>query len=102
MLCGGESAMKTDDGSSRGQSELRNQGELEAVSPEAVVDFRRDGVAIVRRVLSPEWLAVVEAGIARNLANPGPHATVHFDDRPDLAIYDDRCNYENISEYQRL
>ena len=39
--------------------------------------FQRDGVTVLRGILTPEWLAQLESAIEENMANPGPYGKNH-------------------------
>jgi len=42
------------------------------VVPEVLADYERDGAAVVRQVVSPQWLACLDAAIERDIESPGP------------------------------
>jgi ectoine hydroxylase-related dioxygenase (phytanoyl-CoA dioxygenase family) len=75
---------------------------VEAVTPEAIEAFRRDGAACVRGAFSAAELALVERGIERNLAQPSTRALVAS--RPDDPgrFFEDFCNWNRISEYEEF
>jgi len=63
--------------------------------------FREDGVVLLKGVLEPTWMDLVQLGIRRNRKQPGPYAQRHYPDTP-REFYDDYCNYHAIPEYQML
>lgn len=71
------------------------------ITEEMITRYEEDGVLFIRQALSPAWLELIEIGIKRNLATPGPFATRYFEGEPG-EFYDDHCNYEVIPEYRRL
>src|ERR1700678_699326 len=75
---------------------------LSRVTPEHTEAFKRDGVVQLKQILSKEWLMLLELGIKRNLANPGPEACTIYADSPERSFYDDKMNYGVVPEYQRL
>lgn len=68
---------------------------------ELATAYWRDGVAVARGLLDESWMALVAAGIERNLRNPGPNGHHHFAGTP-RSFLDDHCNYEAIPEYRML
>lgn len=63
--------------------------------PESIEAFRRDGAVVLRGVIPPEWLAVVEAGLAENLAAPSDHGA--FADGTDRGFFQDSDNWRRIA-----
>ncbi len=47
------------------------------VSDDQVAAFQRDGVVVLRGVFASHWLDKLAQGIERNLAEPGPMATLY-------------------------
>jgi ectoine hydroxylase-related dioxygenase (phytanoyl-CoA dioxygenase family) len=78
-----------------------NQAAVDRITPEVVEQFETDGAVWLPGLLSRSWLTLIEAGLRRNVNNPGPNARTHYKGRPG-AFYDDHCNYAAIPEYQRL
>jgi ectoine hydroxylase-related dioxygenase (phytanoyl-CoA dioxygenase family) len=75
---------------------------LSRVTAEHIEGFKSDGVIQLKQILSKEWLMLLELGIKRNLANPGPEACTIYADSPERSFYDDKMNYGVVPEYQRL
>jgi hypothetical protein len=73
---------------------------LMLVTDERIAAFRRDGAVWIPGLLAPEWLALLEAGLARNMANPGPRGFWHFAGEPGQ-FWDDYCNYDAIPVFRR-
>ena len=73
----------------------------ETTTAQLATSFWEDGVVVARGVLSESWVALVAAGIERNLRNPGPNGHRHFAGTP-RAFFDDYCNYEAVPEYRML
>lgn len=71
------------------------------VTNDAIAAFQRDG-AICLRGLFKDWLPVIEAGIERNLREPGPYAADNLKPGEPGAFFDDYCNWERIPEYRSL
>lgn len=71
------------------------------VTEEMRRQFDDDGVVLLRQVLEPTWMDLVELGVERNLRTPGPFATKHYEGTAREFI-DDYCNYQTIPEYRML
>ncbi len=73
-----------------------------AIDEATVAAFRRDGAVCVRRLFSAAEMALLAAGIERNLASPSPRALVASrPDDPGL-FFEDFCNWQEIAEYRRF
>jgi len=72
------------------------------IDADTVAAFHRDGAVVVRGLFSPEEVAVVERGIERNLADPGPLFKVAS--RPDDPgrFVEDFCNWQRIEEFRTI
>jgi ectoine hydroxylase-related dioxygenase (phytanoyl-CoA dioxygenase family) len=68
------------------------------VSDEEVAQFARDGAVVLRGVFSKEWLRTVEAGIARNLAEPSDHGA--YADGEARGFFQDSDNWRRIDEFR--
>jgi ectoine hydroxylase-related dioxygenase (phytanoyl-CoA dioxygenase family) len=85
---------------------VQTEGGASVSEPFVVTDkvkrqFWEDGVVHLPQVLDPTWVDLVEAGVARNVRNPGPNAIRHYQGTP-REFFDDYCNYDAIPEYQML
>ncbi|MBU6245192.1 MAG: phytanoyl-CoA dioxygenase family protein [Actinomycetales bacterium] len=70
------------------------------VSQEAVDEFRRVGATVVRGVCTPQEVAMVERGIERNLADPGPMFKVASRTDDPGSFVEDFCNWQRIDEFR--
>ena len=61
--------------------------------------FRRDGVVVLRGVFA-DWVEVMRAGVARNMAEPGPYASDNA--VSEGRFFDDYCNWQRIPEFERV
>ncbi|MBT6118741.1 MAG: hypothetical protein HOH66_12820 [Rhodospirillaceae bacterium] len=79
-----------------------NREPLNPITENDVAAYRRDGAVCLRGVFDTDWLALVEAGIERNLAEPGEFA--HFYDRDEEGhiFFNDVVSWERIPEYRRF
>ncbi|MFN8148379.1 MAG: phytanoyl-CoA dioxygenase family protein [Candidatus Nanopelagicales bacterium] len=74
-----------------------------AVVDDATVGaFRRDGAVVVRGLFTPEEVAVVERGIERNLAEPGPMFKVASRDDDPGSFVEDFCSWQRIDEFREI
>ena len=74
----------------------------ERVDDATVAQFQRDGACVVRRLLTPDELALLAEGIEANLAAPSPRGKVAS--RPDDPgrFFEDFCNWQQIDAYRRF
>ena len=72
----------------------------QAVTPDLVTAFARDGAVCLRGLLSPDEVATLRRGIDANLATPSPRAIVAS--RPDDPGFfiEDFCNWQDNADYQ--
>jgi ectoine hydroxylase-related dioxygenase (phytanoyl-CoA dioxygenase family) len=68
----------------------------------AVTEFRTKGATVVRGLFSPEQVALVERGIERNLADPGPLFKVASRDDDPGRFVEDFCNWRRIDEFREI
>ena len=66
-----------------------------------IAAFRRDGACCLRGLFR-DWLPVLEAGIERNMREPGPHAANNLKEGEPGRFFDDYCNWERIPEYRTM
>ena len=70
------------------------------ISDDIVKKFSEDGVVCIRQAFDPHWLALVEAGVAKNIKSPSPYAGVlKLNDKDEGRFFDDYCNWQRIHEY---
>lgn len=72
------------------------------VSTESVLAFQRDGVVVLRNVVSAEELRLLEKGMEYNLKHPGPLAGIASRDADPGRFFEDFCNWERIPEYKKF
>ena len=49
---------------------------LRDLTAEELLQFHRDGVVCLRKILTPQWVATIRDGVEEQRLNPGPHSTV--------------------------
>ncbi len=64
--------------------------------------YRRDGVVAIRGALSAEWIAKLEAGLERNIREPGPHRREYTQAGNPGHFFGDYCNWRRIPEYEAI
>lgn len=68
--------------------------------PEAQIEqFQEDGCLVVRGLFA-DWVDVMAAGVARNMAEPGPYASENA--VTEGRFFDDYCNWQRIPEFERM
>ena len=72
-----------------------------SVSEEMVEDFQRDGAVLIRGMWA-HWVETLRAGVARNMAAPGPHAAENLKPGEGGRFFDDYCNWQRIPEFGRV
>jgi ectoine hydroxylase-related dioxygenase (phytanoyl-CoA dioxygenase family) len=70
------------------------------VSAEDVEFYRENGAVVIRKLFSPAYLALLEEGIARNMAAPSPLSIVASQPEDPGYFIEDFCNWQRISEYR--
>lgn len=72
------------------------------ITEQTVQDYQRDGVCVIRQLLTPDEIALLRDGVEVNLAHPGPMAKVAS--RPDDPgrFFEDFCQWQNIKQFRRF
>lgn len=63
--------------------------------------FARDGACVLRGVFG-EWVETLRAGVARNMAEPGPDAKIYAGKTGAGRFFGDYCNWARIAEYRQF
>jgi ectoine hydroxylase-related dioxygenase (phytanoyl-CoA dioxygenase family) len=71
------------------------------VTEQMVQDYRHDGVVLIRGLWA-DWVDVLRAGVARNMAEPGPFAAENLKPGEAGRFFDDYCNWTRIPEFERV
>ena len=69
------------------------------VSQADIGTYDRDGVVLVRGLFA-DHVETLRAGIARNMAHPGPYASENFKEGETGRFFDDYCNWQDIPEFR--
>ena len=72
------------------------------LSAEDLEAFSRDGAIIVRGLFTPAEVALIERGIERNLAEPGPMFKVASTPDDPGRFVEDFCNWQRIDEFRQV
>lgn len=72
------------------------------VTDHDIAAFEKQGAIVLRGVLSPEEIQVLDAGIEENLQKPGPLAAVASDADEEGEFLEDFCNWQRFSQYQQI
>ena len=67
------------------------------VTQQDITAFQRDGAIVLRGVFH-DWVETIRAGIARNMAEPGPYASENA--VTEGRFFDDYCNWQRIPEFE--
>lgn len=73
---------------------------VEVISKEQIDEFNQFGAVIVRGLFTPDEVAVIERGIERNLAEPGPLFKVASTPDDPGRFVEDFCNWNRIDEFR--
>lgn len=70
------------------------------VDPSMIEAFRRDGAVMLRGVADPDWLERLRAGVAENIARPGPYGITYTGDGAAGLYFGDYCNWQRIAAFR--
>ena len=70
-----------------------------SINPSVVDDFRRDGVAVARGVLSPDWLARLADGVEYNRTHPSTWAFQYTVSGERVGFWSDYVTWQDVPEY---
>ncbi|MGV8955772.1 MAG: phytanoyl-CoA dioxygenase family protein, partial [Cypionkella sp.] len=71
------------------------------VSEATVEAYQRDGAVLIKGLWA-DWVEPLRAGIARNMAEPGPHAAENLKPGEAGRFFDDYCNWQRIPEFAEV
>ena len=74
---------------------------MTVLAPELIDAYARDGAVLVRGAFA-DYVETIAAGIARNMAEPGPYAAENLKPGESGRFFDDYCNWQRIPEFQAL
>ncbi len=70
------------------------------VTRQDVDTFRDDGVVLIRGLFADQ-VELLRAGVARNMADPGPFASDNFRQGETGRFFDDYCNWTRIAAFEQ-
>lgn len=68
------------------------------LTPDDIAAYRADGVVLVRGLFA-DHVEALRAGVARNMADPGPYASTNDRAGETGLFFDDYCNWQRIPEF---
>ncbi|MEL7131287.1 MAG: phytanoyl-CoA dioxygenase family protein [Pseudomonadota bacterium] len=71
------------------------------VSSEDVATYQADGVVLIRGLLA-NHVERLRAGVARNMADPGPYVSTNDKPGETGLFFDDYCNWQRIPEFRTV
>ena len=71
------------------------------VTQQTIDDFQRDGVALIKGLFK-DHVDTLAAGVARNMAEPGPYAAENLKAGEGGRFFDDYCNWQRIPEFREV
>ncbi len=70
------------------------------VNKDIINNYKNQGVALLRNVISKNWLEKLAKGIEKNFQNPSQYKCVYEEENGKEIFYDDYCNWQKIEEYK--
>lgn len=64
-----------------------------------IAAYQRDGAVMIPGLFA-DWVEALQAGIARNMDHPGPHAAENLKPGEGGRFFDDYCNWQRIEEFR--
>lgn len=71
------------------------------VTNETVEAYQRDGAVLIKGLWA-DWVEELRAGIARNMAAPGPYGAENLKPGEGGRFFDDYCNWGRIPEFEQV
>lgn len=65
-------------------------------------EFQRDGVAVIRNLLTSAQVEKLRSGVAANQQKPGPYASHNEKEGECGLFFDDYCNWTRIDEFREV
>lgn len=62
--------------------------------------YQDQGVVLVKKIISSNWIKKLKAGIKKNFKNPSQYKCVYEKKNDKELFYDDYCNWQRIKEYK--
>ncbi|WP_137702889.1 phytanoyl-CoA dioxygenase family protein [Marimonas lutisalis] len=71
------------------------------LSETQIEEYQRDGVTVIRGLFA-DHVEALRAGVARNMAEPGPYASENEKQGETGRFFDDYCNWQRIPEFEEV
>ena len=71
------------------------------ITQDHIDTFQRDGVVLIKDLFA-DHIEALSAGIAKNMADPGPYAAENLKDGEGGRFFDDYCNWTRIPEFETV
>ncbi|PRC91766.1 phytanoyl-CoA dioxygenase family protein [Solimicrobium silvestre] len=81
---------------------MQNQPYEFIVQPEIIESFQRDGAVCIRRLFTPDEVALLESGIEENLRAPSTRSKIASKADDPGRFFEDFSNWQEIDAYQRF
>jgi ectoine hydroxylase-related dioxygenase (phytanoyl-CoA dioxygenase family) len=72
-----------------------------SVSEDQIADYARDGAVLIKGLFA-DHVETLRAGVARNMAEPGPYAAENLLPGEGGRFFDDYCNWTRIPEFEEV
>ena len=67
-----------------------------------IKDFKKNGVVVLRDIISKKWINILKNGVKKNFDNPSKYKCVYEKNNQKEIFYDDYCNWNRIKEYKQF
>ena len=67
-----------------------------------IQDYNKNGVVVLRNVISRKWINNLKRGLKKNFQNPSKYKCVYERNNKKELFYDDYCNWNKIDEYKNF
>lgn len=71
------------------------------LTDDTITEFQTKGVTVIRGLFT-DHADAIRAGIAHNMAHPGPYAAENLKDGDSGRFFDDYCNWQRIPEFEEV
>ena len=79
----------------------KQEAGMVVVTDEMIETYQRDGVVLIKGLWA-DWVEELRAGVARNMAEPGPYGAENLKPGEGGRFFDDYCNWNRIPEFEAV
>ena len=72
------------------------------INSSIINEFNKNGVVVLRNIISNNWVNVLKRGLKKNFKNPSKYKCVYEKNNDEELFYDDYCNWDKIDEYRNF